>query len=57
MIKQVDASRVQARLQKMKGMQKGIQRVHKKLIHEHKQLAKELDEYHKEIVKQIVKGK
>jgi len=37
-------------------MQKGIQRVHKKLIHEHKQLAKELDEYHKLIVKGLVKN-
>ena len=50
MLKQVQTSRVQPRLEKIKRLSKGLQRVHKRIITETKELVKDLDLYHKELI-------
>lgn len=50
MLKQVDATRIKPRVDRIKGLQKGLQRVHKRIIKETKELVKDLDTYHKELI-------
>lgn len=50
MFKQIDTTRIKPRLDKIKGLQKGMQRVHKRIVKETKELIKDLDVYHKELI-------
>lgn len=50
MFKQIDTIRIKPRLDKIKGLQKGLQRVHKRIVKETKELVKDLDMYHRELL-------
>ena len=43
-------TRIQPRLQKIKGMSNGVQRVIKRIAHEHVELFKDIDKYHRELL-------
>jgi hypothetical protein len=49
MFKQIDTTRIKPRLDRIKGLQKGMQRVHKRIVKETKELVKDLDAYHREL--------
>ena len=53
--KAVPATKLNTRIRTVKGLTKGLQRVHSKVVQEHKEMVKELVEYHKDMLLVVVK--